>query len=220
MSISPEYNLRFDYAIFADTQDEPQAVYQHLEWLKQQGGAPIIVETNGRLSDNIIKCGGLTKQRFISIPVWIKNDRPTPLRRQCTKEFKINVIDRAVRNILSIRPNKQIPANYKIHYYFGISLDEIHRKRRIEDRLSQTHYAVSHFPLIDLEITRGGCISWLQAYGIPHDPPRSACVYCPYKSNQEWQFLKDNDKPGWDLAVRVDNNIRSLPKIDSPAFFT
>ena len=26
----------FDWAIFADTQEEPAAVYQHLEWLKEQ----------------------------------------------------------------------------------------------------------------------------------------------------------------------------------------
>lgn len=29
---------RFDIAIFADTGEEPQAVYTHLDWLKQLGG--------------------------------------------------------------------------------------------------------------------------------------------------------------------------------------
>ncbi len=45
-----------DYAIFADTQEEPKAVYQHLEWLKQVP-APvptILVGTAGKLGDDLL----------------------------------------------------------------------------------------------------------------------------------------------------------------------
>jgi len=42
---------KFDYAIFADTQEEPESVYRHVEWLQSLGGPPIHVVTAGRLGD-------------------------------------------------------------------------------------------------------------------------------------------------------------------------
>lgn len=68
-----------DVAIFADTGEEPAAVYQHLEWLKAQGGPEILVRSAGRLGDDLIR--GITpthpnrfpmrdhhRHRFASIP--------------------------------------------------------------------------------------------------------------------------------------------------------
>jgi hypothetical protein len=57
-------------------------------------------------------------------------------------------------------------------------------------------------------MTRSDCELWLQRHGYPV-PPRSACVYCPYKSNREWRELRDDDPAGWDEAVRVDALIRA-----------
>jgi hypothetical protein len=34
-----------DYAVFADTGDEPAAVYRHLEWLMSLNGPPILVKS-------------------------------------------------------------------------------------------------------------------------------------------------------------------------------
>jgi hypothetical protein len=49
-----------DHAIFADTQEEPEAVYQHLDWLKRistvTGPVPLIhVGTAGKLGDNTVR---------------------------------------------------------------------------------------------------------------------------------------------------------------------
>ncbi len=41
------------------------------------------------------------------------------------------------------------------------------------------------------------------------EPPRSACVYCPYHSNHEWRRLKEHDQNGWDEAVRIDKLVRN-----------
>ena len=44
-----------DCAVFADTGEEPQAVYEHLEWLKSLDGPDILVRDNGsRLGDDLI----------------------------------------------------------------------------------------------------------------------------------------------------------------------
>ncbi len=45
---------RIDFAIFADTQDEPTSVYMHLVWLQSLGGPPILVRSAGKLSDDLM----------------------------------------------------------------------------------------------------------------------------------------------------------------------
>ncbi len=37
MAMDGEIPVRFDCAVFADTQAEPRAVYEHLAWLEAQG---------------------------------------------------------------------------------------------------------------------------------------------------------------------------------------
>lgn len=53
--------------IFADTQEEPESVYRHLEWLKSLGGPPILIDTAGKLGDDLIHGKNSTGQRFTSI---------------------------------------------------------------------------------------------------------------------------------------------------------
>ena len=36
---------------------------------------------------------------------------------------------------------------------------------------------------------------------IPHEVPRSACDFCPYRSNAEWRHLQDTDPTGWAKPV-------------------
>ena len=44
---------------------------------------------------------------------------------------------------------------------------------------------------------------------VPHTVPRSACVFCPYKSNAEWRKLKEGDPESWRRAVEVDEAMRA-----------
>ena len=57
-------------------------------------------------------------------------------------------------------------------------------------------------------MTRGDCLTWLEAFGVPHEVQKSACVFCPFKSNAEWRRLRDTDPAGWARAVEVDNALR------------
>ena len=43
--------------------------------------------------------------------------------------------------------------------------------------------------------------------------PRSACVGCPYHTNMEWKWLKENDPKSFQDAVFIDKAIRDVPKI-------
>ena len=49
---------------------------------------------------------------------------------------------------------------------------------------------------------------YLKGKAIPHGVPRRACVFCPFKSNQEWRLLRDADPAGWARAVEVDEALR------------
>jgi hypothetical protein len=49
--------------------------------------------------------------------------------------------------------------------------------------------------------------AWLKGRP-PHAVPRSACVFCPYRTNKEWLHLKQTDPDGWQRAVEIDHALR------------
>ena len=73
MFVRGELRPQIDYAIFADTQDESQAVYRHLEWLKSLCGPEIVVRTAGCLSSDLEsgrRPQGTGNARFSAIPAF------------------------------------------------------------------------------------------------------------------------------------------------------
>ena len=67
------------------------------------------------------------------------------------------------------------------------------------------------YPLVDVNMTRGNCLEWMSKYGYPK-PPRSACTFCPYHSNDFWLDIKNNDKEMWKEVVEVDRKIRNATR--------
>ncbi len=51
-------------------------------------------------------------------------------------------------------------------------------------------------------------MDYLRRQAIPHEVPRSACGFCPYRSNAEWRHLRDTDPTSWARAVEVDKALR------------
>jgi hypothetical protein len=216
MFMRGEIKPQIDYAIFADTQEEPAAVYQHLEWLKSLNGPPILVRTAGRLGDDLRtgrRAPGAARARFASLPAFTTADSgatpPGRTKRQCSKEYKTMVIERAIRrDLLQIEPGKRIPRTAKIHQYFGISLDEAGRAGRIAKRFREgVKWATPHFPLVDRFWTRADCLTWL-ADKVPHQCPRSACAFCPNHNDSEWIQLRDTDPQAFQRAVEIDRALR------------
>jgi hypothetical protein len=207
----------FDHAVFADTQEEPRAVYEHLEWLKRLSSpAPLIhTGTAGKLGDDLSRGIHSTGQRFASIPAFTA---PPPeerspdwkegvTRRQCTSEYKIAVVDRTIRRvILGLKPRQRWPKDVTLTQIFGISYDERDRAVRIEKRVVAAGHA-AEFPLIEKRWTREMCLTWLKPR-VPHEVPRSACVFCPWKRAAEW--LKTKAHPDeWARCLEIDNAIRT-----------
>ena len=208
----------FDCAIFSDVQEEPAAVYEHLEWLKGRGGPEIITVTAGRLGDALAASPppgdgeAVSSRRYVSIPCYAlhADGKKGMVTRQCTKDFKVIPFERAVRSIVFGLPKwGRLQPGDSVTQCMGLSYDEPKRVIRIKQRFlgKPACWSVS-CPLFDLEMTRGDCEKYL-ATRVPHVVPRSACVFCPFKTNAEWDLLKSGDPVGWQRAIEVDLLLRS-----------
>jgi len=205
---------QIDCAIFADTGEEPTPVYRHLEWLQSLNGPRILVRSIGRLGEHLKHGRNSTGQRFASIPAYTTDKPGTPkgmLRRQCTREYKLDVIEHVIRyEIVGLKFRQRFPqGEVHVHQYLGISFDEAGRAARVRSRFAETPWATPSFPLVERQRTRAMCQQWLRAFPVPHEVPRSACVFCPYRSNEEWRWLCDNDPIGFQRAVEIDTALRT-----------
>lgn len=201
---------RADFAIFADTQDEPREVYEHLwrlaAWLDTHG-LRVEICSRGRLSDNPV-------DRFIRIPAWTNMDgSASPIKRQCTSNYKIQPIERRVRELIGVERGRRVKA--KVRALHGISFDEVYRMKP-----SRTPWITVEFPLVDARLTRWHCLELWSKYCDLPAPPRSACVYCPYHSDDEWRRIRDNDPEAWEFACEYDERIRNSTRsgIRNPAY--
>jgi len=202
-----------DYAIFADTQEEPKAVYAHLEWLRNKIGRfiEVKVRTLCSLGDQLIK--GVNPNdsfRFISIPAFTakaEGELGGLTKRQCTRDFKIDVIERCIRReIFELAPRQRIPPDVSVTRLMGLSYDEAGRIASVKTAEQGSSFEFV-FPLFEMEMTRRGCKAWLTKHYPDRTVPRSACVFCPYHSNEEWRAIKAIPED-WARAVEIDRAIR------------
>lgn len=202
-----------DRAIFADTQDEPSAVYRHLEWLMRETGDAFKTDivTVGRLGDDLQKKFDVTACRFATVPFFTLNSDGSinKTKRQCTADYKVRPIEKHIRRgVIGLQPGQRIPKDVRVTQLIGLSFDEPRRVVRVRARFASMAWGSPEFPLFDLGMTRADCVAWLKFYGIPHETPRSACVFCPYTNNQRWQWMKDNAPKDFARAVEVDRALR------------
>lgn len=204
-------------AIFADVQEEPRAVYEHLKWLIAEVSTsfPVLVRTNGKLGDGIVT-GRTHSKGHTTIPAFCLNQQTGSVgvvRRRCTGDYKIAVVERCIRReILGLKPRQRWPKDVFVHQLFGLSFEELGRAGRVAKNFESPNYkgkCFPLFPLIEMEMARRACIRWLKDYGVPHEVTRSACVFCPYKSNAEWQRLKSGPQEEWNRAVEIDRLLRT-----------
>lgn len=194
-----------DFAIFADTGWEPPQVYEHLEWLKNQLSYPVITVSAGSLRNDIISGRSKDGYIFLGIPGFVVNPDGSHsiLKRQCTSDYKLNPIYQKIRNYLGIEKGKRAPKDVIVEMWLGISTDE---SERMKPGLKE--YVVNKYPLI----TRGFGRNQLQRWFTDNYPdrilPRSACIGCPYHSNEVWTDMKNNQPDLFAEAVYIDHILR------------
>lgn len=206
---------KVDAAIFADPGEESDATYAHIDWCEArfaEMGIPFYRRSaGGRLGDHLKVGRNSTGGQFASVPFYTVSPSGDKglIRRQCTKEYKTQIVERAVRrDVLGLKPRQRVPVNVTIRQWIGISYDEQARAVRIAKRFAESvKWSTAYFPLLDRRIERRHCVELLKSL-VPHTVPRSACVFCPYKGQAEWRRLRDEDPKGWARAVEVDNALR------------
>lgn len=199
-----------DCAVFADTQAEPAAVYQWLGWLETQLPFPVKRVSAGSLVQDVLtlRLRKDNKGFYVhsGIPAFVKNPDGSDgiIPRQCTTNFKIEPLRKACRKIAKVpRGCKDV----RVIQWIGISLDEVSRMKESREPWQQ-----NRFPLIDLRMSRHDCLRWMEANKFP-TPPRSACFFCPYKSNAEWRRLKASEPGLFDRAVLFERGFQKIKKI-------
>jgi len=202
---------KLDAAIFADTGWETKATYKWLEFLKSESkkyGIPIhtVKSPTNIKSDALISIvRGLKSDgnKHASMPLFTlgPNGEKGIIKRQCTSDYKLRWIEKKQRLIAGYKPYARIPAD-TIEVWLGISTDEANRAR-----ISNKKWYTFYHPLIELRMTRLDCLNWFREKGLP-EPPRSACIGCPYHHDSEWRHLRDNSPDEWQDVVEFDKAIR------------
>lgn len=195
-----------DCAIFADTQSEPKSVYEHLARLMEPGVLPfpVLVESKGSLRQEILDACSGKSGAWGRPPLFVLNPDGSHgmTNRQCTEDYKIDVIGRKIRELASVPPRHRGPKEIVVEQVIGISMDEAHRQRDAKFRWIRNVY-----PLVDLGLNRNDCLKKLAAWG--WSAPKSACTFCPYHSDVMWAEMKRNDPESWQDAVLVDRALRT-----------
>lgn len=201
-------------AIFADTHAEPKPVYDWLQWLETVLPFPVIKASYGDLGEDSLRVRRSKKSGLLysanTVPVFaLKPDgKKGMFQRRCTGDYKVNVVQREIKKLLGLRRVKK-SSGILCEQWIGISVDEAHRMKD-----PRVPWIRNRWPLVDLGMSRQDCLNWMKDRGYPQ-PPRSACVFCPYHSDSEWHRLKTQDPDGFQDAVKFEQSLQqSVGKTD------
>jgi hypothetical protein len=184
------------------------------------------------------KTGNIYYSNMIPAMVLNQNGTKGIAGRSCTLNFKIDPIVKKLREIIGrqelrewrkvhasplneIREHekrklqnvktsypadawKHCHANAMVVQWIGISLDEVQRMKPSRDVWSRHEW-----PLVDKRMKRHDCLEWMKSHGFP-TPPRSACCYCPFHSDNEWRRLRDIEPDAFAEAVRVEKAMQAV----------
>ena len=199
---------RPDVAVFADTKAEPPHVYETLGWLEARVDFPILRRSAGDLWRDtwrgLLAIGVETKRRpagvqNFDLPVFGSDDGLAP--RRCTRDYKIDVIKRTIRQFAEADP-----PHLQVLQYVGISKDESYRIKPSRER-----YITIDYPLAQEGWTREDCIKWMNLR-YPNAPVgRSSCFFCPYHSLDEWRFIRHFYPDLYNEALALEQAFNNVP---------
>lgn len=200
-----------DLIVTSDTGWERKKTYESRDfytgWLRQRGATVMVVDGGNVRVDGA--------KEHVHIPFFTQGGGP--LRRQCTRQFKIVPIKHAIREWLGFHVSRPpAPPAGSVKQWLGISYDEYERMRG-----SGVAYILNCYPLVQARITRDECKAYLNKLGLPV-PVKSACVGCPYRSASEWLDMKSDSHEEFMEAVQFDELNRNNPhamRVDTDALY-
>lgn len=151
------------------------------------------VKRDGSFAEGLYERVMSDRYKGVQIPMHLSNGAPA--RRHCTVDYKIRVLDKWQKAHGATQANPAIVG-------IGISWDEVQRMRTARD--NDAHVIV--YPLIDLRLTRSDCEAIIRDAGLPQ-PGRSACFYCPYKAQAEWQQMRHEEPEQFARALAMEQHM-------------
>ena len=137
-----------------------------------------------------------------NVPEIIDRGRTAILMRQCTADYKIKPVYDFIKSDTKVRLGKSCHAARPAYTCVGITMDEVTRVKP-----SSVQYINNMYPLIAKRMTTTDCLAYMDGIGYPL-PSRSACIGCPYHSNEEWKRIKDESPSEFEDACEFDEKLR------------
>ena len=197
---------RLDAAIFADTGNETRRVYEWIDWLETQLTFPLIRvsrpgATLGEAMDEI--ASGARPYAGTSVVPLFLGEPDGVLPKQCNADYKREVVTREVSKMLGGAPRDGVPV---VEMWLGMSVEPRELQRVGRNRRKYIH---NRYPLIEARMTRADCKQWMRERQYP-GAPKSACVFCPYRDDAEWEDMQTNHPEDFADAVGFDRRWRVI----------
>ncbi|GEC93757.1 hypothetical protein [Brevibacillus brevis] len=204
MAAHSEFDSKPDFAVFADTGWEPAGVMYHFFWLKakvKKMGIPVHIATRGDIREDLLRASK-EQSRSVNMPFFVKGSdgRASIIRRQCTEEYKINVVNNKIRELLGYQKGERM--KHQITKWMGISTDEFQRMKP-----GRHKWETMYYPLIEKNMSRGDCLLWMNENGYPR-PPKSSCIGCPFHNDKMWLDMQESDPESFRQAVEFEREIQ------------
>lgn len=170
-----------DVVIFSDTGSEMQSTYDtvdQVEKLCKENDIQFVRVQYGVLHEDYME----------------KQILPRIGNSSCTGNYKIRPIRAWLRKNQDESGDKPWSENW-----LGITTDESHRSRE-----SDKKWIENKFPLIDLNMSRDDCNSYIKKNYPSLNVSKSGCFHCPYSSSKHWVSLKRDFPNLFEIAVEME----------------
>ena len=199
----------YDAVIFCDLGLEPYWVKNQVDFIKKacEGvGIPFHKIDSNLYQDYMDNFG---RGHVSSIPFWSvdENGKKAKMRRHCTLDYKIALIEKFLKyELLGYKKYQRLKQEDVMAHemHIGFSFEE--RKRMSKD---YSKLFVKKYPLIDMGWERADSYKYiLEVWGL--DTKASACNFCPFHKNYFFMHLKDNSKDDYEKTVAFDRMIGDM----------
>jgi len=182
--------IGLDATVFADTGGELPHTYRHIEemseWCVRHGYPPIITVRN---SGETLEQNCLRRKALPAIAYGY---------RTCSQRWKLDPFEKWANNNPQIRA--EWLAGRRVEKLIGYDADEPHRVKDYND----DRWVVS-YPLIEWDMGRDECVDLIRSVGL-EPPGKSACFFCPNRSDSEFRQMREAYPEYLDLAIAMEEN--------------
>lgn len=188
-----------DLTVFADTDLETTETWEYLVNVM----LPLFYkhDLSFHIAPHSLSKVDMYRKDDLLIPAYTRNGK---LSTHCSSEWKTRVVRRYLRGL----------GVEKCDMWLGMSTDEIERLKSADVQWVNHVWPLCSLPRsvgYGVQMNRAECVQYVLNAGLPH-PPKSCCVICPHRRNQQWERQKKYYPQDHAKAVAIDHLIRSNDK--------